>query len=231
MDSVTQFAPLPVNLSGDLVPPPAGAAAPSSPAGLTRGELFRKAYHIQAGFLAFAMSVMSINSTIVVMSILLLWNTFIWRILPAKYMTIWRPTERTKGMPSGILIYCLSVLALLGIFYNHKWMAAMVWGVLAFGDGMATVVGRAAGGARLPWNANKGWYGSLTFVFFGTLTAALIARSYHGSFLTVLPLAAALATICAIVESLPLSLDDNLTVPLVGAIALPLLAMVPALAI
>jgi len=233
MDSVNHFASLPVTLSGDLVPPPAGVTdAPVQASGLSRGELFRKAYHIQAGFAAFAMRAVSMNFIIVLMSILLLWNTFIWRVLPAKYMTIWRPTERTKGMPSGILLYCMSVLALCGIFYNHKWMAATIWGVLAFGDGMATIIGRAAGGARLPWNRNKGWWGSLTFLVFGTLSAAaLIAWSLHGSFVGALPLAAALAAICAFAESLPLPVDDNLTVPFVGAIALPLLAMVPALAI
>ena len=35
----------------------------------------------------------------------------------------------------------------------------------------------------------------------------------------------ALAAVCALVESLPTTLDDNLTVPLVGALTLPLIAL------
>jgi dolichol kinase len=124
------------------------------------------------------------------------------------------------------------VLGLCIVFFNHMWMTAAIWGVLAFGDGMATIVGRTTGGPRLPWNISKGWYGSLTFVLFGTLgAAALIAWTRGVPFLPTLPLAASLALACAVAESLPLTVDDNITVPVAGAIALPLLAMVPFLAI
>jgi dolichol kinase len=59
----------------------------------------------------------------------------------------------------------------------------------------------------------------------------VIAWTLHGRFLSALPIGLALASICAAVESLPLPIDDNITVPLAGALSLPLLAMLPALAV
>ena len=103
-------------------------------------------------------------------------------------------------------------------------MAAALWGVLAFGDGMASFVGQSLGGPRLPWNRSKGWAGFLGFVVFGTLgTAVLIAwtsrlplsaSAWHWP--RTLGVALALNLLCALVESLPTTLDDNLTVPLGG---------------
>jgi uncharacterized protein (TIGR00297 family) len=124
------------------------------------------------------------------------------------------------------------VLGLILVFHDRLWMAAAGWGILAVGDGMAGLVGQAAGGPRLPWNASKGWAGVVAFVLFGTAAAALLA-----AWTLRLPLAAAaahwprtigvalaLALVCALVESLPTTLDDNVTVPLATALALPLLA-------
>jgi dolichol kinase len=227
MDSIEHFAPIAIELSG-LFPPPIDAGATPRRIDLSRGEMMRKSYHILAGLTAFAIRFVTPMTRVIVLIGFVLWNTFVWRFVPSSFRRMWRPTEHTKGAPSGIIVYCISVLALCIVFFNHMWMTAAIWGVLAFGDGMATIVGRAIGGPRLPWNNRKGWYGSLSFVLFGTLgAAALIAWTRGVPFLPTLPLAASLAIVCAVVESLPLPLDDNITVPLAGAIALPLLAMVP----
>ena len=111
-------------------------------------------------------------------------------------------------------------------------MAAAGWGILAVGDGMASLVGQAAGGPRLPWNARKGWVGFAAFVVFGTAAAAFLS-----AWVARLPLAPGAAhwprtlgvaspspSSCALVESLPTTLDDNVTVPLAVALVLPLFA-------
>jgi uncharacterized protein (TIGR00297 family) len=98
--------------------------------------------------------------------------------------------------------------------------------VLALGDGMATLVGRTLQGPRLFWNHEKSVSGFLAMIVFGTLGAAvLIAWTRHE------PLSASiafmglgLAVACAWAESLPSTLDDNFTVPLVGAITIELLS-------
>ena len=129
----------------------------------------------------------------------------------------------------GILLYPLAVLVLVLVFRHELWMAAAVWGVLAFGDGMATLVGLAAGGPRLPWNPAKTWAGSLALVACGALGAAVLTAwtlrlpLASAASPRVLALALPLALVCALVESAPTTLDDNLTVPLAGAVVLPLL--------
>ena len=142
-----------------------------------------------------------------------------------------RPGRARRGFPVGILLYPLAVLALVLVFRHDLWMAAAVWGILAFGDGMATLVGLAAGGPRLPWNAAKSWAGTLAFVVCGTMAAVdprrLDARPSHAGAACgprILALTLPLALICALVESAPTTIDDNLTVPLAGALVLPLLA-------
>ena len=63
--------------------------------------------------------------------------------------------------------------ALILVFHDRLWMAAAGWGILAVGDGMASLVGQAVGGPRLPWNERKGWAGLVSFVLFGAAAAAL----------------------------------------------------------
>jgi uncharacterized protein (TIGR00297 family) len=93
---------------------------------------------------------------------------------------------------------------------------------------MASVAGMALGGPRLPWNGHKGWAGTAAFVLFGALGAAAFMgwtlRLPASSWLSprILGVVVPVAVFCALVESLPTTLDDNVTVPLAAAVALPL---------
>ena len=102
-------------------------------------------------------------------------------------------------------------------------MAAAAWGILAFGDGMASVAGMALGRRKLPWNPSKSWIGSAAYVLFGTIAAAVLLEwtapgRYSWAFALAVAFAAAL--VAAALESLPQGLDDNIGVPLVSG-ALP----------
>jgi uncharacterized protein (TIGR00297 family) len=136
------------------------------------------------------------------------------------------------------------VLALLIIFRQRLELAAATWGLIALGDGMASVVGVTARGPKLPWNPDKTWAGFLAFVAWGTAASAFLIRwvqkgalegpvswigpsflevGSHGPFFASNFLIAgclAAALLAALVESLPTGIDDNITVPLVGAAAL-----------
>jgi uncharacterized protein (TIGR00297 family) len=130
-----------------------------------------------------------------------------------------RPGER-PGFASGIVLYPLAVLALILVFWNRIHVAAAAWGLLAFGDGMASAVGRSVGGPRLPWNPAKTWSGFAAFVLFGgtasiflflwTRPGAVPDPALYAAGGLVAALAAALA------ESAPGRGDDNVLVPLVG---------------
>ena len=197
--------------------------------GIARSELLRKLVHIGVGGFAFLLRDLPWWGAIALAVSAFLHN---WLLLP-RYggRRLWRDPEHAKGYPLGILLYPLAVLALVLVFPGEsRWMAAAVWGLLAFGDGMASLVGQLLGGPRLPWNERKGWAGLLAFVFFGTLGAGVLAAWTLGMPVgmavspTVLGITLPLAALAALVETMPTTLDDNLTVPLVGAIGLTLLA-------
>jgi uncharacterized protein (TIGR00297 family) len=150
--------------------------------------------------------------------------------------SLMRPEERKGGVRTGVAFYALSVLILILVFRHHLEVVACAWGILAFGDGAATLFGKGLGGPRLPWNPSKSWAGSLAFLLLGTLGGAGLMIWVAGgssSPLPVLPvfLIAAAATLAgAVVESLPLELDDNLSVPLLaGGVVATLQAVDPAI--
>ncbi len=197
--------------------------------GIAASEVKRKSVHIAVGGFAFLLRDLPFWGAIALAVAAFLHN---WLLLPCYGgRQMWRDPEHAKGYPLGILLYPLSVLALVLVFPGEdRWMAAAAWGLLAFGDGMASVVGQLLGGPRLPWNERKGWAGFLAFLFFGTLGSGVLAAWTLG-----LPVGMALsaqilgitlpvALLAGLVESMPTSLDDNLTVPLVGGIAIALFA-------
>lgn len=201
------------------VPGPAPA-----PVRLRLPEAKRKLVHMGVGGFAFLLRFLTWPQAAAAAIAAFLFN---WLVLPRiGGRGMWREREQAAGVSFGILAYPLAVLALILVFHDRLEIAAALWGIIAFGDGMATLVGMAAGGPRLPWNPGKGWAGSVAFVVFGTIgatalwawTLALPPQVWPWIALRCLLVALA----CAWVESLPSTLDDNVTVPLVGAALMPL---------
>ena len=119
--------------------------------------------------------------------------------------------------PTGIILYPISVLVLIVLYSHHLHVAAAAWAIMALGDGMATVAGEAVRGFTLPWNRQKTWPGFTSFVIAGTVGAYILTRWIAPKISPgkTLIVCAAAALLGAVVESLPLDVDDNLTVPLV----------------
>ncbi len=197
---------------------------------LPRSELARKAIHIGCVGFAFLLRDMTPGEAALMASAAFLFN---WQVLPRiGGKSLWRGVDRKRGYPGGILFYPLAVLGLVLWFWHSLPLAAAAWGILAVGDGMASLVGQALGGPRLPWNPAKGWAGSLAFVVFGTLAAAVLLawtarlpldpQAWHAG--RTLGVSLGVTLLCALVESAPTTLDDNLTVPAAAAIVLPLFA-------
>jgi uncharacterized protein (TIGR00297 family) len=195
---------------------------------LTSGELKRKLVHVGVGAFALLLRYLTWPEAAALAAGAFLFN---WQVLPRLGgRALWRENDHGAGYPIGILLYPFSVFALVLALREERWMVAAVWGLLAVGDGMASIVGQAVGGPRLPWNPRKGWAGFVAFVVFGGVAAALLSV-----WTLEMPLAAAaspwiltvvapVTLLCALVESVPTTLDDNLTVPLVGGIAIALLS-------
>ncbi len=142
---------------------------PGQRQGLSAGELRRKSIHMAVGLGAFAVVFLGPAYSALLAFAALIFNAFLWPRLGGR--GVWREQDLRRGGAVGIVLYPLVVLALILIFRRRLEVAAAAWAILAFGDGMATIAGRALGGARLPWNPEKSWVGTLAFWVFGALGA------------------------------------------------------------
>lgn len=150
--------------------------------------------------------------------------TFNLFVLPRIGKGLYRPSD--ARFAAGIILYPLAVLLLLLCFPRRPDIVAAAWAILAAGDGMATLAGRAMPIAKLPWNEDKSYGGLIAFVACGGAAAIALAMWTAPAvtpvpalaFLIAAPLAA--AAVAGLVETIPVGLDDNLRVPAAAAIVL-----------
>jgi uncharacterized protein (TIGR00297 family) len=182
-------------------------------------ELLRKTLHIGFGILALSLKYLPWRVAAAVAAAAVLVNWFVLHRVVGP-----RVARHERGWDWGIVLYPAAVLALILIFNWHIEIAAVAWAIMAFGDGFATLIGRALPLARLPWNAEKSVGGSLAFLLCGGGAAFGIAWFFRGP----APLAVAVAVVtAAIAESLPLRLNDNVVVPAAAAGMLAIFAIQP----
>jgi uncharacterized protein (TIGR00297 family) len=191
-------------------------------AALSASELARKSVHIAIGFIAFAVRPLGFWGAVACAVTAILHNFAIFPLYGGK--RLWRAKEAERGFALGIVIYPVTVLALLLAFPRRLEIAAAAWGILAFGDGMAAIAGISLGGSNpLPWNPAKSWAGTIAYALFGGAGAwALLEWTAPGRYETGFALAIAFASagFAALLESQAQGLDDNFGVPLVSALLL-----------
>jgi len=174
---------------------------------------------------------------------------------------LYRPVDDARGFPLGILLYPLSVLLLTLIFPSRPDITAGAWGILAFGDGAATLVGRRVsrltgedaesaekkdlsafsaisavkrGHGRLPWSPDKTVAGTTAFADFGGFGGVALALWTRPAVVPVPPISftiaatVAAAVVAAFVETIPVRLDDNISVPASAAAVLWLASLMDA---
>ncbi len=187
-------------------------------AAIGRGEVLRKLLHLGVGLAALLVPWLTWWQGAAACLAGFLMN---WLILPRlTRRALEREEERRRGYAAGILAYPASVGALFVLFGSNPPVVAAAWGILAFGDGAATLVGRALGGPALPWNRGKTVGGFAAFTAAGGAAAALLsgwAHAFGPEGVTHPPSAAlcfAAALWGALVESLPTGVNDNVSVPL-----------------
>jgi uncharacterized protein (TIGR00297 family) len=183
----------------------------------THSENARQWVHVGSGSFAVLLRVLTWQQAAAMAGAALLFNLLVLPRIGGR--RLYRPVDAARGFPLGILIYPIAVLLLILVFSSRLDIAAAAWGILAFGDGAATLVGTRIGGRRLPWNAEKTIAGTVAFVACaaaGGIALAWWTRPDGSRWFTVLaPLAAAIAA--ALVESIPVRLDDNISVPVTAA--------------
>ncbi len=215
----------------------------------SHSETARQWVHVGSGLFALLLRVLNGWQAATLAFAALVFNASLLPRLGGK--RLYRPVDHDRGFPLGILLYPLSVLMLTLAFPRRLDIAAAAWGILAFGDGFATLVGRsrtektaenaknaeqnldsassaifAVFSDRLPWNADKSVAGTIAFVVCGGLAAVALAWWTRPSITPLPPMAftiaapLAAAVIAAFVETIPIRLDDNISVPLAAAIVL-----------
>jgi uncharacterized protein (TIGR00297 family) len=184
-------------------------------------ELLRKALHVGFGLFAFALKWIPWWAAAIVAAIAVLGN---WLALHRIVGT--RVARHERGYDAGIVLYPFVVMLLILIFRNHLAYAGIVWAILAFGDGMATVIARVTRIAPLPWNRTKSWGGFLGFVMFGFLGGWGVGGWLGEGGVVAIAIAVLAA---AIGESLDLGIDDNITVPFAASVALIIAGIHPVL--
>ncbi len=187
-------------------------------------ETNRQIVHITMVGWAFLLRFISWPQAAVLGLTALLFNAF---VLPhAGGRAIFRPEDVRRGIPAGILVYPTAVLLLVLVFRSRLDIVAAAWAILAVGDGAATLVGRRSGSTRIPWNRDKSWEGTAAFMLFGGAASVLlcwwtqpnVAAPAPVWFVLGAPVLAAIAA--AFVETIPVRLDDNLSVPLAAGATL-----------
>src|SRR4029079_12344873 len=114
-------------------------------------ETARQLLHVSMGGFALLLRWIHWSTALTLAAAAVLFNAF---VLPRIASRLYRPGDRDRGL-HGILYYPITVLLLLLLFPADLMLVAGAWGVLAAGDGMATLVGRAVGGVRWSWNRDK----------------------------------------------------------------------------
>ncbi len=125
----------------------------------------------------------------------------------------------------GPLYYGIVFVIATLIFWRNSPAGVVALMLLCGGDGLADIVGRRLGKARLPFNPAKSWAGSAAMFLGGFLFALAFLLLFNalGDFNPPLALGptaiklAGIALVAAVVESLPLGEADNLTIAVVGA--------------
>ena len=186
----------------------------SRPAAKAQSETARQLVHMSIGALALLLRYIAWWHAVVLASGALLFNIF---VLPRVAPILYRPGDHARTL-HGIVYYPAAVLLLLLAFPRRPDIVAAAWGILAAGDGIATLAGRAIGGPRWPWNRDKTVRGTLAFALFGSAAGVLLAWWCRPAalpppsplFALVAPVVA--AVVASLVETMPVRLDDNLSV-------------------
>jgi len=181
-----------------------------------RGDLARKLLHITMGGFAFLLRYLTWWQAALCALVALANNLFVLPRLGRRQF--FRGEAKERGLDVGIVLYAVSVLILILVFPQRLDIVAAAWAFLAFGDGLATIAGRAFGPASgpLPWNREKTWAGFTGFVIAG-VPMALALFAWTGGWAITPAIALkflAVGVVLAVLESLDTGINDNLLVPL-----------------
>jgi len=117
--------------------------------------------------------------------------------------------ERKHAFPGkGSMFYALGVLFIIGLLRTNTTLMISLILILSLGDGLATWIGKNYGRHKLTWNRDKTFEGTVSFLI-GCIPSLFIVPS---------PITGLVIVTAAFIESLPLRIDDNILIPVIGSI-------------
>ena len=175
---------------------------------MEKTELERQLLHMILGLLALAILLVfgrgiltGMMFFIVIIGLLLVNLTYLGKKTGIVELFVRRFERTNVPFPGwGSACYATGVLLVASFLTDPNVIAASII-ILAIGDGIATLAGKA-GRIRLPYNRKKTLEGTVAFFI-----ASLPGYFFVGDI--IIPI----ALIAAVVESLDLPLDDNVTIP------------------
>lgn len=211
-----------------------------------RREMKRKVVHLGNGFWAFILAFINRPIAILVVLVALSLVLFVFRpkAWTAAFEAMARESDHQKGFLMGPFIYIICVLFL--VFFFDLRVAAASFAILAFGDGLATVVGVNFG--THTYENGKSYEGTVTYVIAGFLLS-FFAFSFVQTFnsdpsgwilleFLIIPLnidlllvAGILLVVCAVCGLLEaripdlLGIDDNILSSIIPAVSITFLLL------
>lgn len=189
------------------------------------GEVGRQLLHVGVGALAFLLRWLDWREAAAMAIAAIAFNRL---LLPSLSRTVFRPADLARPWTTGIVLYPTAVLALILIFRDQLGLAAAGWVILAAGDGIATLAGTTVRSPRWPWNADKTVAGTIGFIVAASAASAVAICWVSGRQLDAeIAMWALTASVAAgFAETIPIRLDDNVTVAAAAALVLGTLAAV-----
>jgi dolichol kinase len=105
------------------------------------------------------------------------------------------------------LLFALGVLLSLTLYPKQVGFAAIT--ILTLGDGTAKIMGKKFGVTHFPYNKAKKLEGTVAGIIASTMGCLLFVSPYK---------AVIVSTICMIIESVPLPINDNILIPLIAGL-------------
>lgn len=183
-------------------------------------ELTRQTIHILLFALVFLLKTIDYWQMILILLGLLIIAIF---YVPRSGWRHYFHRAQDKKFSLGAIYYFSVLIFLLVVF--PAYIVACAWAALALGDGFATIVGKKYKGQPLPWNNTKTVNGTITFILATSLGSILILLWLEPTMaldkIFILSITAAVAG--GLTESLPIKINDNVSVPLAVALVITLI--------
>ncbi len=178
-----------------------------------RGELIRQTIHFSGILFVILSYFVSFSSLLYILLVTMIISIL---FLPIKRKfnisfldRFIRKEEKDKLFLKGTVFFLLGLIFVL-LLTNSVEIFRVSALVLILGDSFSTIIGKTVGNKHLPYNKRKTFEGTFAFFIFAFIGASTQIPYFY---------ALIISLFAAFVESLPIKIDDNLSIPvLVGVL-------------